>query len=234
MERQPVMSTLSLARKLAMAGIFGPILFTLLVILQSLLQSDYSDVKLPISALAAWPLGWIQIVNFGIFGLLMIAFAVGLHLGVERDRAGSLGPLLLVLSGIGILLAGLFPWRSGGADFHVPIAHRVGAVLAFAGAELGLVMIAIRMRSDPKWRSLVGFVLACGLTMTVLFVVIAKLAVSETAPLHSWAGLLQRITLAVWFPCLIVLALRLRQVTQPGITGARGSPDDTRQSGSAR
>ena len=39
---------------LAIAGIAGPILFTALVIVQGLIQLDYSHVALPISALAAF------------------------------------------------------------------------------------------------------------------------------------------------------------------------------------
>jgi hypothetical protein len=32
--------------------------------------------------------------------------------------------------------------------------------------------------------------------------------------LHPWLGLLQRVVLAVWFPCVIVLALRLLRVAR--------------------
>ena len=40
------------------------------------------------------------------------------------------------------------------------------------------------------------------------------LVVPDDAPLHQWAGLYQRLVLAVWFPCLITLALRLRQIAR--------------------
>ena len=59
-------STVTTARSstLALAGIIGPIWFTTFVVLQGLLLPDYSHVRLPISALAAWPTGWIQNINF--------------------------------------------------------------------------------------------------------------------------------------------------------------------------
>ena len=50
-------------RALALAGIIGPIWFTTLVVVQRWLLPDYSHVRLPISALAAWPTGWLQNVN---------------------------------------------------------------------------------------------------------------------------------------------------------------------------
>ena len=62
------------ARALALAGIVGPIWFTLLVVLQGFLQPDYSHVRSPISALGAWPTGWIQNLNFDVTGALGMAF----------------------------------------------------------------------------------------------------------------------------------------------------------------
>ena len=76
---------------LAVAGIIGPIWFTTLVVMQGLLLPDYSHVRLPISALAAWPTGWIQNVNFYVAGVLTMAFAVALHHGVQPTRRGGAG-----------------------------------------------------------------------------------------------------------------------------------------------
>jgi hypothetical protein len=50
-----------------------------------------------------------------------------------------------------------------------------------------------------------------GITVLILFIVVGFFAIDDGAPLHPWAGLLQRILCAVWFSCLIVLALRLRR-----------------------
>jgi hypothetical protein len=47
---------------------------------------NYSHVRMPIRALAAWPMGWMQILNFCISAALTIVFAVGLHAGVQRTR----------------------------------------------------------------------------------------------------------------------------------------------------
>jgi hypothetical membrane protein len=197
---------------LAATGFLGPIAFTALVVLQTLLQPDYSHIALPISALAAWPLGWIQILNFFVFGVLMAGFAMGLHRGISRQRRGIVGPVLLASSAIGLLMAGAFPWRRTGDDFIVPTGHLVAAALTFIGAAAGLIAISQRIANDPRRRSPATYALASGLTMIVLFVVTIGLARADDAPLHPWAGLLQRLTLAVWFPCIIVLASRLWRV----------------------
>jgi hypothetical protein len=84
-------------RALAAAGIVGAILFTVTFVVEGLFRpEEYSAMAEPVSALEAGPGGWVQRVNFVIFGLLTIAFAVGLHLGLRPTRWGVIGPSLLV------------------------------------------------------------------------------------------------------------------------------------------
>jgi hypothetical protein len=78
----------SLLSALALAGIAGPIIFAVVDLMHSLLREDHSLWEHPVSALAAGPSGWIQNVNFLLFGSLMIAYAIGLHLGVGSSRRG--------------------------------------------------------------------------------------------------------------------------------------------------
>lgn len=199
---------------LAIAGIAAPILFLALVIVQSVLQPDYSHLALPISALAAWPTGWIQNLNFYLFGVLMAAYAIGLHRGVHPSRRGVVGPVMLMLSGAGLVIAGIFPWRMVDGSLVVPAGHRVGAVFAFLGAGLGLIIVSRRMTTDPRWRGVAGYALASGLTIVALFVMTGVLSLPDDGPLHAWAGLLQRMVLGVWFPCTIVLATRLLRLAR--------------------
>jgi hypothetical membrane protein len=196
--------------KLAVAGIAAPILFTALVVIQGLLQPDYSHIVMPISALAVWPYGWIQNANFYVFGSLMTATAIGRHRGMRPSRAGVVGPGILMLSGVGLMLAGVFPMIKDASGAIVePPGHAVASILAFLGAGIGLALMSGRMSRDPAWQSLSDYTRACGIAIVILFMVMASFAVADDAPLHSWFGLLQRVVLAVWLPCTIVLAARL-------------------------
>ena len=202
-------------RWLALAGVIGPIWFTLVVIVQGLLQPDYSHVAMPISALAAWPYGWMQRLNFYVFGALLTAVAVGLHLGMRSGRRGALAFPLLLTSGGGVILAGVFSWAGGPrAQLVEPVAHVVAALMTFLGAGTGLVALSRRMADDPAWRSLSAYTRACGVAMLVLFPVMGFLAMPPGAPLHAVAGLLQRLVLLAWFPCVVVLSMRLLSATR--------------------
>jgi hypothetical membrane protein len=197
---------------LALAGIAGPVSFIVLVIVQGILLPDYSHVEMPISALAAWPTGWIQILNFCVFGTLMITFAVGLHGGVQESRRGAAGFPLLVLSGIGIVIAGVFPWKMINGVPTETTPHVAGAIISFVAGGLGLIVLSRRLSTDPRWRDLSTYTLSTGITVLLLFVVLGIFAIDNDAPLHPWAGLIQRVICAVWFICLIVLASRLRRL----------------------
>jgi hypothetical membrane protein len=200
--------------RLAVAGIVAPLWFTALVLYQSLAQRDYSQVALPISALAAWPAGWLQNVNFVVFGVLMGAYALGLHRGVRPRRGGAISLMFLLVSAAGLVLAAVFPWRRVGANFVVPAGHVVAAFMSFLGAALGLIAMSWRMAADPRWRSLAAYTATTGLVMVALFVALGRLAVPDEAPLHKWAGLGQRMIVVIWFACTIVNAVRLLRVAR--------------------
>ena len=205
-------------RSLALAGIIGPAWFTALVVVQGLLQPEYSHVRLPISALAAWPTGWIQNVNFYVTGACAIAFAVVLHRGIQPIQRGATGLVLLAMGGVGVVLAGIFPWKMVDGIPTEPPSHVVGAIMAFAATGLGLVVLSRRMVADPRWRDLGPYTLWTGIAVLVLFIAVGFFAIEEGTPLHPWAGLLQRVLCGVWFLCLIVLATRLRRLRRLSYT----------------
>ncbi len=142
----------------------------------------------------------------------MTAFAIGLNRGVSPSPRGAVGFTFLLLGSIGIVLAGVFPWRvQNGVPTETP-QHVVAAVTVFALTPLGLVLFSRRMKRDPRWRGLAGYTLATGLAMALLFPVMGILAIPDDGPLHRWAGLLQRVICAIWFTCIVVLATRLRNI----------------------
>lgn len=215
---------------LALAGIVGPILFAVVVIVQFLLRPDHDPVAWQLSALAAGPVGWVQSLNFVITGVLLIACAVGLHLGMDLGRTGVTGPALLALSGVGMVWAGVFPAADASAAFNpaeVPTLHVVGAFMTFLGAGIGLILLSRRMLDAPLWQNLAVYALATGIVVVFLFLVIGGFARLPGDPLDAWTGVLQAVAVTVWFTCTVVLALRLlrahsRELTRSGRSRSRG------------
>lgn len=202
---------------LAWAGIVGPILFTVVFLAQEALRRDeFNPVAEPISALEAGPNGWVQQLNFVVLGLLTMAHAIGLHRGMRPARGGWAGPALLFITGMANLVAGAVPWREDHAGItYAPAAHTVGGMIFFLGSPAALIALSRRMRHDPSWRGLAPYTLGSGLVLLAVAVVGAVFVRPDAAPLHDWAGLVQRImVLAVLFPCRIALGVRLLSITR--------------------
>lgn len=202
---------------LAWAGIAGPLLFTATFLAQEAFRiEEYSPVAEPVSALEAGPGGWVQQVNFVVFGLLTVAYAFGLHRGVRPTRAGVLGPGVLIVSGIGLVLAGVFPLREDAAGItYDPGGHLVAGFTYFLSSALGLLVLSRRLARDTRWRGLSPYVLTAGALILLGFVLTRLLVMPQDGLLHDWAGVVQRVLiLGVLFPCQVVLARRLLQVSR--------------------
>jgi hypothetical protein len=119
---------------------------------------------------------------------------------------------LLLTGGFGVVLAGVFPWRMVDDVPTETPAHVVGAITAFFATGLGLIAFSRGMRTDSRWRTLAPYTMVSGVAVLVLFVTVGFFAIDDGAPLHTWAGLIQRILCTVWFTCMIVLAFRLRSI----------------------
>jgi len=209
----------SVIAALAVAGIAGPLIFVMVAVVHSLLRSDHSLVALPISALATGPSGWVQDVNFVVCGLLFLAYPIGLHLRVRQTRWGVVGPALLVVSGAGLVLAGVFPAvdASGNLSYD-SLGHTVASFMAFLGTGGGFIVMSRRLAGDPTWHNLATYTLGSGIAIVVLVFAFGALAEEPGAPLHPWIGLFQWVMVAVWITCTVVLCFKLMRVTRAANT----------------
>lgn len=206
----------SLLRASAWAGILGPILFTAtFLVLEVVRAPEYDRIADTVSTLEAGPHGWVQQANFILFGLLTIVFAFGLHRAIAPSRGGFAGPLLLGVSGVANILAGVVPVRldaTGAA--YAPIGHVVAGTAFFATSAIALVLLSPRLGKDSRWSGLARYSAAAGVVAIVGFVVMGALVVPDDAALHEYAGLGQRLlVLVVVFPCRVTMAARLLRLT---------------------
>ena len=156
-----------LLRATAWAGVAGPVVFTVSFLAQEQFRrGEYSPMAEPISALEAGPNGWIQQVTFVVFGVLTMAQAAGLHRAIAPSPAGFAGPAFLFLTGVGAIIAGVFPLRADAAGAtYDPGGHMAGGMLFFLGSPIAFLLLSVRLRRDPSWRSLSPYAVAAGVAL---------------------------------------------------------------------
>ena len=204
-------------RVAALAGMTGPIVFTLTFLVQQVARrAEYDPIAEPVSALEAGAYGWIQQTNFVVFGVLLLAFAFGVDRGVARSRLGTVGPALLGVAAIGLFLAAALPLRENAAGVtYDPGGHFIAGITFFLSSSLALLVLSRRLAQDPRFRSLAIYSAVCGLLALAGFVVMGRFAMPDHAPLHDVAGLIQRVVImVVTFPCLVALAVRLHRTSR--------------------
>jgi hypothetical protein len=100
--RGPASSTL-----LACGAVAGP-LFVAVALAQAGTRAGFDLKRHPFSMLSLGDLGWIQVTNFVVTGLLFVASAVGMRRVLRGGRAGAWGPVLVGLFGVGLIGGGVF------------------------------------------------------------------------------------------------------------------------------
>jgi hypothetical protein len=132
-------------RNLLYCGIVAGPLFIAATLIQAFTRTGFDLARHPLSLLSLGSLGWVQIVNFVVSGTLYVLGAVGQRAALRRSRGGTWGPLFVGLSGIGLIIAGVFTTDPGagfppGAPAGAPtmswhgLLHEIGFMLSFVGA----------------------------------------------------------------------------------------------------
>ena len=215
---------------LVSCSLVGPLLFSVTYLLEGITRPGYDAWQQPISALSLGPGGWVQQVNFVVFGVLMVLSAVGWHRLLAPWRQAIWFPLLQGISGLGLIGAGLFsmdpfPGYPPGAALAPSTVHgTVHSVLAFViilTLALGCFTLFASflfgsLARFPHWRGWAVYSLITGVLILIFWGMFVRY------PTEPLAGLVERLSAgshALW-SCLLAAALLIRQ--RPGADPVKG------------
>src|ERR1700754_1044163 len=106
---RPTDASARITRALLACGVAAGPLFVLLILGQAMTRDGFDPRRHPLSMLSLGEQGWIQITNFLISGLLVVASAAGLRRVLRPGSAGrTWGPLLIGVYGAALIWAGVF------------------------------------------------------------------------------------------------------------------------------
>jgi hypothetical protein len=172
--------------KLLLTGgvLAGPI-YIIVGIAQILTRAGFDITRHPLSFMSLGDLGWIQITNFIVTGLLVIAGAIGMRRLAQADKRLRWGALLLGIYGLGVLGGGLFVpdpalgFPPGTPDTY-PTTMSWHGLLHFIFGQIGFLALIAASFVYARYfaaNSLRGWAMFSALTGAIfLFAIIATVA----------------------------------------------------------
>ena len=160
-----------LTRTLPFCGVFAGPLFLLIFLFGILVRPGFDFIHSEPSLMSLGSLGWIQIANSVIAGLLVIAGAVGIRriLGVSKGRIW--GPLLLGIFGLGQVGLGVFVFdpivSPARLSFHGTM-HLVFGAIGFV-ALMTACFVFMRTFASLRWTRWAVFCAITGAIFLVAF-----------------------------------------------------------------
>jgi hypothetical membrane protein len=189
-------------KRLAWFGVLAPIVFIISYVIFSQLTPAYSNLTNAVSELgvfgASYALAW-NILGFLLVGLLIIAYAWGLHLDLRPASGAIIVPILVGISGIGFAGLGLFPAEAGFGPSIRTTLHFTMVAVNFLPFILVAFVFAVRLKANPYWKNWTLFSTAMGI------LAIASFFIPKNIPV----GLSQRLGMGAYFLWLFVTSLAL-------------------------
>lgn len=195
------------SRHLAFAGIVGPVVWWLLVIVNGAITPEYSHLSDYISTLGAVdaPHAFVQVINFAVLGSAILALTLGIHHWFGDGRRPRFGTFLLGMFGFGVILAGVFPEDPAAPGSLSNVLHNLVSIIAFIAGIGGIGLVSRRIGADSQWPSYRFEPIGTFVIVFVTFVVFISSVFSSSA----FVGLTQRLFIGVMTLWLEVQSLRL-------------------------
>ena len=154
------------SRALLIGAVIATPLFVALWAVQAFTRDGFRPTYHPMSLLSLGDFGWVQVANFILTGMLVIGGGVGLRSTLETGRLTRGGTTLIVLMGIGLVVAGVFVTDAGagfpaGAPTGAPemswhgAVHEVGFVLTQIAFVAAGIILAVRFGRNRQRRWMV-------------------------------------------------------------------------------
>jgi hypothetical membrane protein len=211
------------ARMRAACGLLGPAAFTAAWALATARQPGYSIANEHISGLAApdAQAPGVMTAGFVALGVGTVVFASQLDRRLGGPGHSGAGPLLLGLSGVATIAAGVLR-RDRMSNYPMPgeplgpqswrnDGHDLASVIGHVSAGVGMLALAARFTREPGWRELAAPVVATVAASTGLMATFAR---DVTRPGN---GIVQRVGISVPVGAMGMVAWRLLRDPEPPV-----------------
>lgn len=166
-------------------------------------RPDYDAWHQSISALSLGPGGWVQIINFIVFGAIVLSSVSVWRKILVAGRGATAFPVLTALTGASLIACGFVPqdpapgYDPMGLALTAPtlpgLIHLSFAGIAALSSVASLVIMARRFAGDPSWRGWSAYSFLMAFAMAACVVVYGIWSTAST----GYAGMFERFALVV-------------------------------------
>ena len=193
-------TSIKATKALLICGLIAGPLYIVVGLVQAFTRPGFNIIRHDLSLLANGDLGWIQITNLVLSGLLVGAFAVGVRRAMRSGRGRTWGPLLLGIYGLGLIGAGFFiadpafgfpPGTPADAHFiswH-GLLHFISGGLGFLALIAACFVFARRFATLGQ-RGRATYSVATGIIFFAAFVGIASGSGQSWSVIGFWIGVI--------------------------------------------
>ena len=196
----------------AWAGMIGATLFVLIFTLEGWYRPGYKPLEMFVSALSLGSRGWIQFLNFIIFGTLLFVFSQDVAAEFPNGKASRGGPIILRTLAICLFLAG--PLVMDTVNPPMTVHGKLHAILGwivFPLMPISCFVFLGRLREDPNWQYLQWGTLGLGLlcALGVVLLTIAANSLDMRNIFNHQLGLIQRTIIVPFMLLIFIFAMGL-------------------------
>lgn len=204
----------------AWSGMIGSALFVTVFFVEGWIRPGYNPLAEYVSALSLGGRGWVQIVNFILFGALLFGFTRAVAAEFPNGKASRWGLILLTSIAAGYFFSGPFVMDPAStplaeATFHGTLHGILGAIV-FVMMPITIFVFWRRFRAEPKWQFLQGWTLVLGIicaAVDIYFSIVSKIPILLTSQ-SRWIGLIQRGVIVPFMVWVFVFALGMSKVSK--------------------
>lgn len=180
-------------------GLIGAAIFNLIAAIESISRSDYDALQQSISALSLGQHGWIQMISFILFGIIIISTVPAWRKILAGGKGAKSYPILTLLTGASLILCGIF--KQDPAPGYDPenlaltaptltgLLHLLFAAIMALSSIAGLIVMARRFAHTPLWQGWSTYSILMALVMTACITVYSVWSTRST----GYAGTFERI-----------------------------------------
>ncbi|MBY9001182.1 MAG: DUF998 domain-containing protein [Candidatus Heimdallarchaeota archaeon] len=192
---------------LAICGMLAPIIYTVMWILGGIMLDEYSHIRDDVSSLYAVgaPKRWLFQILMILSSVLLLAFSIGLHWGINNGEGSIIGPILFIISAfLGVIVASFFPLDEGGELVTLRgKMHLILIVLSGIICIASMVILWLLTKSLEGWIGFAWFSFASAIVALILVAISGIFAGGE----HM--GLVERFMVSYYQIYYFVISLMM-------------------------